>query len=271
MMMLSSSGCSPSIAGGPDLAEYRSFSSNYFRDGYSVTRVNAYYRASDSISKKAVRDGIVLSAMGSIDVKYAAYEQDMTREGQEVPFVANLVSLSLSGAGTLTGSTAAKTALAAVDTGLKGAKSAYDSDILARKTVQFLQKQMRTNRNQIKSAIITKLGLGISQYPLELAMMDVEDYAAAGTLTAGLIGIDEQASASLAASEASKVTEITSAVYGPNQSSAIIRAYLQNGGAAAQNRLQQWLKGRNLSVTSFLFVNGGQFSSLRDEFVQELK
>ncbi|MBB3391628.1 hypothetical protein FHT82_004406 [Rhizobium sp. BK275] len=270
-MMLSSSGCSPSIAGGPDLTEYRSFSSDYFRAGYSAPRVKGYYGASDTISKKAARNGIVLSAIGSIDVKYAAYEQDLTREGQQVPFVADVVSLSLSGAGTLTGSTAAKTALAAVDTGLKGAKSAYDSDILARKTVQFLQKQMRTNRNQIKSAIIVKLGLGIDRYPLELAMMDVEDYAAAGTLTAGLIGIDEQASAALAASEAAKVTEITSAVYGPNQSTAIIRAYLENGGAAAQNRLQQWLKARNVHVSSFLFLNGGQFATLRDEFVQELK
>ncbi|WP_027668325.1 hypothetical protein [Rhizobium leguminosarum] len=207
--------------------------------------------------------------MGSIDVKYSTYERDLTREGQEVPFITTLASLSLSGAGTLVGSSAAKTALAAADTGLKGAKSAYDTSILAEKTVQFLQKQMRTNRNRIKTAIIDKLALGIDRYPLELAMMDVEEYAAAGTVTAGLIGIDEQTSQALTASERAKITEI--AVYGPNEATAVIRDYLNKGGAEAQSKLQQWLRDHNQQVSTWLFLNGSQFGPLRQEFARELR
>ena len=244
-------GCSPSISGGPDLRQYRSFSEEYFKQGYSQSRLNAYASEVDAGKKKSLRNSIVLSAMGSIDTKYAAFESAMTREGQQVPFVAEIASLGLSGAGTLVASAATKTTLAAVDTGLKGAKSAYDTNILAEKTVQFLQKQMRTNRNKVRSSIVGKLSLGVGQYPLELALIDVEQYATAGTIAAGLIGIDEKTSQGLTASEEAKVSEIFS--YAPDENSAKIRALRNSGSAKIRDAISSWIQNEKVDSVQFLF------------------
>ncbi len=170
---LLAAGCSPSISGGPDLSQYQSFSRQYFTRGFGSNAIAQYDQSTDGSEKSAIRNRVVLSALGSIDTEYGAYERSLTRESQEVPLAATLASLSLSGAGTLVASSVAKTALAAADTGLKGAKAAYDKNVLADKTVQFLQKQMRTNRNKVKSEILIKLALDTNQYPLELALIDV--------------------------------------------------------------------------------------------------
>jgi hypothetical protein len=261
------SGCS--ISGAPDLAEYRSFASSYFTTGYGAAAIDDYRGSADDFTRAARRNSIVLSAIGSIDLKYQDYVSSLTRESQTVPFATTLLSLSLSGAGTLVGSAAAKTTLAAVDTGVKGAKAAYDKDILSEKTIQFLQKQMRANRNTVRTRILQNLTRDTRSYPLELALIDVNDYAAAGTIGAGLIGIDEQTSANLATTETLKATEITA--YGADNASDVIVEYLTKGGAPAQARLQKWLLDHRLSVTSWLFINGGEFASLRSQFVKDIR
>ncbi len=260
-------GCSPSVTGAPDLSDYQGFTTAYFAGGYSKGRIEDYDAATSAPEKQALRNSIVLSAMGGIDVEYAAFVADLTREGQGVPFAATLASISLSGAGTLVGSAAAKTALAAVDTGVKGAKAAYDTNILSEKTIQFLQKQMRANRNIVRSTIVSRLGQGVDTYPLELAMIDVNDYAAAGTIAAGLMSIDEQASQSLTRSEDQKVTTIFA--YAPDRSTAAIRTYLASGGTAANNALRAWLDANKLDRTQFL--NDGAYAASRSRFMKQAR
>lgn len=259
-------GCS--IAGAPELSEYNSFAAGYFSAGYGPSAIGDYRAAPNEETRTARRDAIVLSAMGSIDIRYENFASALTRESQTIPFATTLFSLSLSGAGTLVGSAAAKTALAAVDTGVKGAKAAYDKDILSDRTIQFLQKQMRANRNLVRTRILQNLRNDARSYPLELALMDVNDYAAAGTIGAGLIGIDEQTSANLAKTEELKTTE--TGVYGADSASDAIFEYLTAGGPAAQAHLQKWLRDHHQNVTSWLFMNLGQFAPLRSQFVTEL-
>jgi hypothetical protein len=257
-------GCTPSIAGGPNLAQYNSVTATYFAGGYAPSRLAAYHSAGD-FDKKALRNSIVLSAMGSIDVEYARFSSELTQEGQGVPFVATIASLSLSGAGTLAAAKATKTALAAVDTGLKGAHAAYDKSILSEKTIQFLQKQMRANRNRVRSSIIDKLPLDTAAYPLELALMDVNEYASAGTVTAGLIGIDEQTSQVLALTEASR-TEVVYP-YAADDASTLINSYIDRNPDAPQT-LKNWLARHNIArLTDFL--NDARFAAARRQFVRE--
>jgi hypothetical protein len=258
-----------SVTGAPELSKYQSFATAYFSTGYGPEAINAYRTAQDDYTRAARRNAIVLSAMGSIDIKYEDFVSALTRESQTVPFATTLLSLSLSGAGTLVGSSAAKTVLAAVDTGVKGAKAAYDKDILSDRTIQFLQKQMRANRNLVRTRILQSLTGDTRVYPLELALIDLNDYAAAGTIGAGLTGIDEQTSANLTRTEVLKATEI--AVYGADSASDTIIDYLTSGGTAAQARLQTWLRNHKQNVTSWLFINGGQFAALRSQFVKELR
>ncbi|WP_436817377.1 hypothetical protein [Neorhizobium sp. DT-125] len=258
-------GCTPSIAGGPNLAQYNSVTTAYFAGGYAPSRLEAYHTATSEIDRRALRNSIVLSAMGSIDIQYAKFSAELTQESQGVPFVATLTSLSLSGAGTLAATKTAKTVLAAVDTGIKGAHAAYDKSILSEKTIQFLQKQMRANRNGVRSSILDKLALDTAAYPLELALMDVNDYASAGTITAGLIGIDEQTSQLLARTEETRTETIYA--YAADEATGLILDYLRSG-EAAQQAVLGWLRGNNMNADLTQFVHAPQFATARRRFVE---
>ncbi|WP_162894751.1 hypothetical protein [Rhizobium terrae] len=262
--MAITAGCTPSVAGGPNLSQYNGVTSAYFADGYSAKRLRAYHET-DEADRRGIRNSIVLSAMGSIDVQYARFSAELTQESQGVPFLATLTSLSLSGAGTLAAAKAAKTALAAVDTGIKGAHAAYDKNILSEKTIQFLQKQMRANRNRVRSSILSKLALDTAAYPLELALMDVNEYASAGTITAGLIGIDEQTSDVLARSEDAKVETVYA--FSADNASALINGYIDKSPDAPQT-IRQWLAQEKIAASLTEFVYAPQFASSRARFVQ---
>ena len=264
MLALSAaSGCAPSIAGGPALTGYQATTQAYFNDGYSSARLKDYRTAATASEKLLARNSAVLSAMGQIDLAYAKFATQLTREAQTVPFLATVTSISLSGAGTLVGSTVAKTTLAAIDTGIKGGMAAYDKNILAEKTIQFLQKQMQSNRNRMRSVILSKLSFDTLSYPLELAMLDVNEYAAAGTVTQGLIGIDEQTSRVLAQTQEDKVETIFA--YGADDATVAIEAYVKANGQPAKMALGEWVRSLGTDRTEFLY--GGKYALSRIEFM----
>jgi len=256
-------GCAPSIAGGPALSGYQATTQAYFNDGFSAASLDAYRKASTPSARLIARNSAVLSAMGQIDLAYAKFSTQLTREAQAVPFLATVTSISLSGAGTLVGSSVAKTTLAAIDTGIKGGMAAYDKNILAEKTIQFLQKQMQSNRNRMRSVILTKLSLDALSYPLELAMLDVNDYATAGTVTQGLIGIDEQTSRVLAQTQEEKVETIFA--YGADDATLAIEAYVKAKGEPARAALAAWVKSLKTDRTEFLY--SAKFALSRIDFM----
>ena len=260
-------GCTPSVAGTPNLTEYQAVSDRYFASAFSTQRLATYETVTDPGRRQSLRNSIVLGAIGTIDLRYAKFVNRLTQESQIVPFGATVTSISLSTAGALTGSEAAKTTLAAVDTAIKGGVAAYDKSILADRTIQALQKQMQANRNRVRSAIIAKLSESTLSYPLELAMIDVNEYAAAGTITAGMATIDEQAAQNLAVSEDEKVTEIFK--YAADESSVEIRAFYDSGSPAARLAIEEALKHEGTNLVSFL--NNGRYAQSRRTLLTKLR
>lgn len=257
------SGCSASIQGAPARSDTEPALTTFLTQSVSVAQMNAYRSASGQ-QKRELRNSIVLGRMALTDMNYTKYEQDLTRERQQAPFAATLASLALSGTGTIVSDAATKTALAVVDTALKGAKEAYDKDILAQQTIAFIQTQMRTNRNNVRSRIVNQLSLSADQYPLELAFLDLEDYYAAGTITGGLIGIGEGTAGRLTESEDIKL--LSSTTYGADSATRAIRAYLGRGGQPARRALADWLRPRG--VPAFSFLNAAEHAALRIEYAR---
>lgn len=260
-------GCSASLQGGPSRAVTQPEISSFLRSGYSPEALNAYQSAS-GFQKEQLRNSIVLSAMGAMDVEYTKFEQNLTRERQRVPFLASATSIALSGTGTLIANATTKSILAAVDTGLKGTKEAYDKNILASQTIAFLQTQMRTNRNNVRSRIIAQLAEPIETYPLELAFGDLEDYYSAGTITAGLIGISEATTKKLADSEDKKITSVHQ--FGTNDATTKIRAALESGGDKALQDLQAWLSQQKIQAPVVIFLNSSEYAAKRDAYAKTL-
>lgn len=140
------------------------------------------------------RNQIVALRLHAIDLKFAAFEAELFRQTRETGFAATLASLGLTGAGSLvTGGTA--NILAAAATALTGARSAFEKEILAEKTILAIHTAMRTNRKRILVRIRSGLKQGVADYPLGFALSDLEDYYHAGTVLGALINITESAGA----------------------------------------------------------------------------
>jgi hypothetical protein len=156
-----------------------------------------YARASGPL-RWQIRDQIVFARMYAIDLYYSEFEASLTRERQNVGFFTTLASLALTASATAVVAAEAKTILAAVATGLTGAKEAYDKEILIERTISILQQQMRARRKDVRSIILERLANDPSAYPLELALADIESYYRAGTITGAFIDVAQEAGVRLA-------------------------------------------------------------------------
>ena len=124
--------------------------------------------------------------MRAIDTYYYAFEASLIRERQEVGFISSIISIGLSGAVPLVNAEATKNILGAASAGLQGATKAYSDEVLFQKTVQVLATQMRAHRDIVASEILGRMrSLDIDAYPLSMALSDVDEYYAAGTISGG--------------------------------------------------------------------------------------
>ncbi|MBY5585080.1 hypothetical protein [Rhizobium leguminosarum] len=267
MLLIFLMSCSPSFKGGPDRVVTQTSVKAYFASGFSPGQYSNY-RASSGTERLSLRNSIVLSTMGAMDVEYTRFEQQLTSERQGVPLLATTTSLALSATSTVVGNATTKAGLAAADTFLKGTKEAYDKEVLANQTIGVLQTQMRANRSAVRSRIIRLLAQSDDAYPLELALADMEDYYSAGTITSGLIGINAQASESLAATESARVDTVSR--FGPNDATAAIRRALTQGGKTEVARLQAWMRARNINVPIAIFLNAAEYGKYRDAYASTL-
>ena len=145
------------------------------------------YILSDPVRAKTIRNEIIAQRMYAIDVQYTQYETALTREVQEVGFGALTTAGALGTASTLFTPVVTKSILSALSTAVLATKGHYDSEILLAQTIRTIQKQMRASRNLISAGITAKMPQSVADYPLLIAMSDVEDYYSAGTLTTGVI------------------------------------------------------------------------------------
>lgn len=136
------------------------------------------------------RNNLVTARMYAINLKFSEFEKNLFRETREIGFWATIASLGLTGGATFAGLTTAHV-LAAVATGVTGTRAAYEKEVLAEKTVVAINTAMHTNRKKVEVRIRRGLQRPIEEYPLGLALSDLEDYYYAGTVLGALVGITE--------------------------------------------------------------------------------
>ena len=189
--------CSPSIIGAPK----KSFSDENdiaaFQPSVGSGAIQQYLAAGTDEEKRTLRNNIVLGRMYIIDRNYSDFERELTKERQDVGFYSSIALLALNSTGTLVGGEETKAILHAVSAGLLGAREAYGKEILIEKTIDILQKNMRARRIEIQNQIISSLPKPVTQYPLQLALSDVDKYFSAGTITGAFLGASNVASARL--------------------------------------------------------------------------
>jgi hypothetical protein len=156
------------------------------RDSLPAIATN-YDLAGNDDDRMRYRNDYIARRMYIIDAEFTEFEIALTREREEFGFTTALVTQGLTTAGAVFTPANTVRALSALAGGVNASRGFYDSELLVNKTIQIIEAQMETRRDEVIANIIPKMGYSAKTYPLSAALLDLEDLYRAGTLTAGLI------------------------------------------------------------------------------------
>lgn len=163
---------------------------------YLAPAVEATHDAeSDLAKRRLLRDRIVRSRVRAHDIVFHEFEKALFREGVALNMGLDWITLGISGVIATTGGVGLKEALGAVSAGLIGAKASMDKNAFFDKTMPALLAQMNASRTAERVKIEDGLTKDTTEYPLALAVIDVEHYRRAGTLLGALDAITVAAGA----------------------------------------------------------------------------
>jgi hypothetical protein len=164
-----------------------------------------YDVASNDNDRMFYRNEYIARRMYIIDAEFTEFEIALTREREEFGFTTALVTQGLTTAGAVFTPANTVRTLSALAGGVNASRGFYDSELLVNKTIQIIESQMETRRDEVIANIIPKMGYSAVTYPLSAALLDLEDLYRAGTLTAGLIRASADAGEAAKAASADKM------------------------------------------------------------------
>ena len=147
----------------------------------------SYFTA--AANTKSARNAYITERMYGIDLEYTKYEADITTATASVGFFSSLVNLGLTGTASVLNVPQTNKILSAIATGVTGGTQAFDKDVLLSQAIQNLETQMRTDRNNQAKIIVASMDCSIEQYPLGMALSDLEAYYRAGTVPSAEVTI----------------------------------------------------------------------------------
>ena len=154
--------------------------------------IKKYYEATD---KKSARNEFIDGRLALYNIRYIEFIRNLGASKQQLDAANDILLLGLNIAGTLVGSTQAKTNLAAAAALVTGSKTAIDKHFYFEKTVPALIATMNAQRK----AVLLKIMAGrktesVDEYPLGQAIADLYEFEMAGTLLGAIDAIQADAS-----------------------------------------------------------------------------
>jgi hypothetical protein len=139
--------------------------------------------------------------MNAYESSYSDFKRRLNGDNNIFNLGTDLTVLTLAGVAATTGSLATATALAAASAGVIGAKGAINSDLYFQRTLPALLAQMDANRAVAKLPIVKGLRLSDANYPLPIALIDLDALRDAGGIPTAIGGLTKQAEAVKASAE----------------------------------------------------------------------
>lgn len=224
--------------------------------------------------KKSLRDEIVNARIYATDLHFGAFQQDLRQEGIELNLSSDIAVIGLNLAGTLVGSAATKSMLAAASGGLVAAKTSFDKNVYFEKTMVVLLGEMVAQRKSVLVRIRGNLVKSVDEYPLTQALVDLEDYYNAGTIPGALMEIAEESGA-----KAKKATEDLEDIivykYTKDSAAKLLLNFLMPDGRnevkASKDKLREWMDKNGLADEEIpFFIHGSQYADKRLQAVRGL-
>ncbi|MGJ0507847.1 MAG: hypothetical protein ACR652_12140 [Methylocystis sp.] len=161
----------------------------------------------EALTSAQSRNQVITAKMFVIDHNYNVYESKLGKENEFANLATSIASLGVSTAGATIPVGQTTKVLAAVATGITGSKAAFDRDVLMTRTIQVVETQMRTDRANVAKLLRSRMSCSIDEYPLFMAMSDLDTYRQAGTLEYAMTSLEKLA----AKAEADATAKTTSA------------------------------------------------------------
>ncbi len=145
------------------------------------------------IAKQATcRNTIVQARLIAIDARYTQFRQAFDSQTRWAAFGSTVVSLGLTSASSLTPVGTAHI-LGAAASGVTGSQAAYQKEVLVERTANAVETSMDAGRLLISVRIRSGLKQSAADYPLAVALSDLEDYYNAGTMLGAISNITQNA------------------------------------------------------------------------------
>jgi hypothetical protein len=157
--------------------------------GSVINNYNAALQTGNLNAAQLYRNEFISNQMSTVDLAYTVYETKLTNQVDESGFWAKATTLGLTTAAPLIAVQHTANLVTSAATVVNGTDSAFNEKILITKTVQNVQTQMRKDRHDQAAIILTNMKCSVSDYPLGMALSDIELYRRAGTFSSGLIGV----------------------------------------------------------------------------------
>lgn len=193
------SGCA-SVRGYPERLIEADVALKDVRDIYKQDNIKACDVEPVEAKKIACRNNILSAGMIGIDINFSEFERKLFKEGREASFLTTVTTLGLTTAGAMTGTAV----LSGIATGIVGSKEAFDKEILLDQAKNAIHTQMRALRQTVANRIRYGMTRPFDEYPLDAALIDIEEYYNAGTLLGAYIGITASAGQQIDESEVNK-------------------------------------------------------------------
>ena len=173
------------------------------------------YNNAALMDKARVRNAILNDLMAIIDLNYHEFEAGLRTDKAVKDSAAEIVTLGLTAASTAVGGEEAKTILSAIATGVVGANSSLDKNVLQNNTIQTLELEMRALRAEKERDLLNGMADSDAHYPLQSGIRDIVAYYYAGSLTDAMLGLVEKTGSDAQANLAS-TAEVRKALQSPH-------------------------------------------------------
>ena len=288
--LMAFSGCNTlEYAGGPAPAFNVDQDIQDLEDHYaSATSLKAYYTG--GLETKARRDEFIVGRLTLYNLAYIKFIRQFYLSNAQLNSILDITNIGIGLTATLVEPVVTKSILAAIAAGLTGSRLSIEKNFFQEQTIQVLITQMNAQRTAALVPIQRGLGQSVEEYPLALAIVDLNTYYEAGTIQGAITGIQVSAGQlqATADQDLSRLREIKSE---PDQSSAILKKWLfphftsedatgrlldLSGKPAAADpsrltQLRDWLKRNGLDIPIAVLLRASELASTRAQIISDLK
>lgn len=249
---------------------------------YDRTAIEAYAVATDPTARQRLRDQIVRTRIAVYTKAFSDYERSLTQQHNLWNVGTGFTGLGLGTAATLAKQASTKTNLSAYALAVTGARGEVSKDLYYEKTLPAILVQMEANLTKARAVIELGLTKSDAGYPLSAALADLDNFSKAGNMAAAISAITQSAGEQKAEAER-QVGLIREGVYGPDDSTQKLNAWLRGGDPAKlwnpdlQDKLEDWIakdtKTSKGDIPLVMFLDEPRYAASRARAVadQDLK